>query len=65
MLYSAFWVEEGMVEINQMGLQAATGIPRPNVINLFPSINYKISLQARVFVPGKLFQPSLMFLCKA
>ncbi len=34
MLYSAFWVEEGMVEINQMGLQVATGLPRPNVINL-------------------------------
>jgi hypothetical protein len=39
MLYSTFWVEEGMEEINQMGLQVSTGIPRPNVINLFSSIN--------------------------
>ncbi len=31
------------------------------VINLFTTVIYKSSLLARVFVPGKFFQPSLMF----
>jgi hypothetical protein len=35
LLYFTFWVKESMEEIHQMGLQVATGIPRPNVINLF------------------------------
>jgi hypothetical protein len=35
--------------------------PVPNVIKLFTVVSYDFSYQARVFVPGKPFQPSLMF----
>ncbi len=38
--------------------------PGPNVMKLFTSVIYECSLQARVFVPGKLLQHSLMFLGK-
>ncbi len=37
----------------------------PNVIDLFMSVIYKCSYQARALVPGKTFQPSLMFVGKA
>ncbi len=36
-----------------------------NVIKLFISVTYKFSLKARLFVPGKPFQPNLMFVGKA
>jgi hypothetical protein len=36
-----------------------------NVIKLFTDVIFGFSQKARVFVPGKLFQPSLMFLSKA
>jgi hypothetical protein len=36
-----------------------------NVIKRFTAVSYDISLQARAFVPGKPFQPSLMFASKA
>jgi len=39
--------------------------PAPNVKNLFTLRIYKCSYEARVFVPGKPFQPSLLFACKA
>jgi hypothetical protein len=35
--------------------------PRLNVTKLLTAVIYQCSLQARVFVPGKHFQPSLMF----
>jgi hypothetical protein len=38
--------------------------PRANVIKLFADVIYKFSKYARVFVPGKFFQPSLMFVGK-
>ena len=38
--------------------------PGPNVIKLFTSVIYKFSQYARVFVSGKPFQPSLMFVRK-
>jgi hypothetical protein len=34
-------------------------------IKLFTAVIYRFSLKARVFVPGKPFQPSLMFVGKA
>jgi hypothetical protein len=37
----------------------------PNVIKLFMSVIYECSQKARVFVPGKPFQLSLMFGGKA
>jgi hypothetical protein len=39
--------------------------PRPNVVNLFMAVIYECSLKARVFVPGKPFQPSLIFVSGA
>ncbi len=36
-----------------------------NVINLFTAVSYKFLYLARAFVPGKLFQLSLMFVGKA
>jgi hypothetical protein len=36
-----------------------------NSIKLFTTVIYGFSKQARVFVPGKPFQPSLMFAGKA
>jgi hypothetical protein len=39
--------------------------PGPNVIKLFTSVIYGFSYYARVFVPGKAFQPSLMLDNKA
>ncbi len=36
-----------------------------NFIKLFLSVIYGFSLYAKVFVPGKLFQPSLMFVGEA
>ncbi len=36
-----------------------------NVIKLFTAVSYDFSYQARAFVPGKPFQPSLMFAGKA
>ena len=36
-----------------------------NVIKLFTAVIYKFSYSVRVFVPGKIFQPSLMFVGKA
>ncbi len=39
--------------------------PVANVIKLFTAVSYEFSLLARVFVPGKPFQPSLMFAGKA
>jgi hypothetical protein len=38
-----------------------TSTPGPNLIKPFPSVIYEFLQKARVFVPGKLFQPSLMF----
>jgi hypothetical protein len=38
--------------------------PGPNAIKVFTSVIYEFSLKL-VFVPGKLFQPSLMFKEKA
>ncbi len=35
--------------------------PGANVIKLFTALSYDFSLKARAFVPGKPFQPSLMF----
>ncbi len=39
--------------------------PGANPMTLFTPVIYRFSLQARVFVPGKTFQPSLMFAGKA
>jgi hypothetical protein len=39
--------------------------PRQNVIKLFTAVIYKCLQYARVFFPGKPFQPSLMFFDKA
>jgi hypothetical protein len=39
--------------------------PGANVIKLNTALNYNFSQKARAFVPGKLFQPSLMFPGKA
>ncbi len=39
--------------------------PGANVINLCISVIYKFSYQAKCLIPGKLFQPSLIFLAKA
>ncbi len=39
--------------------------PAANPIKLFAAVIYEFSLQARVFVLGKAFQPSLMFASKA
>jgi hypothetical protein len=36
-----------------------------NLIKLFTAVRYNFSLKARAFVPGKPFQPSLMFVGKA
>jgi hypothetical protein len=36
-------------------------LPGANVIKLFTAISYEFLYQARAFVPGKLFQSSLMF----
>ncbi len=36
-----------------------------NVTKLFMAVSYKFSYEARGFVPGKPFQPSLMFVGKA
>jgi hypothetical protein len=52
------------------GLAAALGVAKIykiaiNVIKLFATVIYEFSLSARVFVPGELFQPSLMFAGKA
>jgi hypothetical protein len=38
---------------------------RACIIKLFTAVIYGFSLQARVFVPGKPFQPSLMFVGEA
>ncbi len=40
-------------------------IPGANVIKLFSAVNYDFLKYARVFVPGKPFQPSLMSSGKA
>jgi hypothetical protein len=39
--------------------------PGANVIKLFTAVSYDFSLKARAFIPGKPFQPSLMFAGKA
>jgi hypothetical protein len=39
--------------------------PGANVIKLFTSVSHEFLYYARVFVLGKLFQPSLMFVCNA
>ncbi len=39
--------------------------PVPNVTKLFTSVIYEILLEAKAFVPGKPFQPSLIFVGKA
>jgi hypothetical protein len=39
--------------------------PGPNVIKLFTDVIYECLQQARVFVHGTPFQPSLMTVCKA
>jgi hypothetical protein len=39
--------------------------PGPNVKKLFMVIIYKYSLEAGVFVPGRPFKPSFMFVGKA
>jgi hypothetical protein len=39
--------------------------PVANVIKLFAAVSYDFSLKARGFVPGKPFQPSLIFVVKA
>jgi hypothetical protein len=39
--------------------------PGPNVTKLFTSVIYEILLEVKAFVPGKPFQPSLMFVGKA
>jgi hypothetical protein len=39
--------------------------PGANVTKLFMAVSYDFSLQARAFVPGKPFQPSLMFAGRA
>ncbi len=38
--------------------------PRALIYNNFTTVIYEFSQQARVFVPGRLFQPSLMFVAK-
>jgi hypothetical protein len=38
--------------------------PVANIIKLFRAVSYAFSLQARAFVPGKPFQPSLMYVGK-
>jgi hypothetical protein len=35
--------------------------PGPNAIKLFTTVIYEYSYEARVFVPGNLFQPNLVF----
>ncbi len=35
--------------------------PGPNVIKLFTGVSYEFSSKARVFAPGKPFQPSILF----
>jgi hypothetical protein len=39
--------------------------PGPNVINRFPTVINQCSESARVFVPGKLFQSSQLFVSKS
>jgi len=39
--------------------------PGPNVTKLFMAVRYEFSYYDIVFVPGRLFLPSLMFVGKA
>ncbi len=38
--------------------------PSPNIIELFTSVIYKCLSSARLFVPGRQFQPGLMLVSK-
>jgi hypothetical protein len=49
----------------QPGTNTIKSFSGANVIKLFSSVIYDYSLQARVFVPGKPFQPSLMIVGEA
>ncbi len=57
----AYFVKEAMTKKKSLKT-ATTGT---NVIKLFTAVIYNCSQYASVFIPGRPFQPRLMFSCKA
>jgi hypothetical protein len=53
----AYYTKEFSTVVKSFMIQA----PEANPIKLFTTVIYRFSLKARVFVPGKPFHPSLMF----
>ncbi len=52
--------------LSRMVVAAAKSLPSwPNVTKHFTSIIYKYSKEVRVFVPGRPFQPNIMFVGEA
>jgi len=50
-----------LINLVHLGLISCQFLPGPNVINIFVSTIYNRSWWAKVFVPSRPFQPSLMF----